>query len=101
MEVHFPPDLQEKLVHSAAKQGRDAEELVQDMLTRYLAAGALIQTMRGYDLTPLARADIFEIWAHIADDETSSRRVAAPEVSIRPSQSTVWRRHAHVASRSR
>ena len=37
MEVHFPPDLQEKLMHSAAKQGRDAEELVQDMLTRYLA----------------------------------------------------------------
>jgi len=30
MEVHFPPDLQEKLVHSAAKQGRDAEELVQE-----------------------------------------------------------------------
>jgi plasmid stabilization system protein ParE len=24
--------------------------------------------MRGYDLTPLAKADIFEIWAHIADD---------------------------------
>ena len=37
MEVHFRPDLQEKLMHSAAKQGRDADELVQDVLARYLA----------------------------------------------------------------
>ena len=36
-EVHFFPDVQEKLVHSAAKQGRDADELVQDVLARYLA----------------------------------------------------------------
>ena len=37
MEVHFPHDAQEKLVHRAAKQGRDADELVQEVLTRYLA----------------------------------------------------------------
>jgi hypothetical protein len=37
MEVHFAPDIQEKLVHSAAKQGRDADELVQEVLARYLA----------------------------------------------------------------
>jgi len=37
MEVHFTPDVQEKLVHSAAKQGRDAEDLVQEVLARYLA----------------------------------------------------------------
>jgi hypothetical protein len=37
MEVHFPPAMQEKLVHSAAKQGRDADELVQEVLARYLA----------------------------------------------------------------
>jgi predicted transcriptional regulator len=37
MEVHFPPEVQAKLVHSAAKQGRDADELVQDVLVRYLA----------------------------------------------------------------
>jgi predicted transcriptional regulator len=37
MEVHFSPDLQEKLAHSAAKQGRDADELVQEVLARYLA----------------------------------------------------------------
>jgi predicted transcriptional regulator len=37
MEVHFSPDLQEKLARSAAKQGRDADELVQEVLARYLA----------------------------------------------------------------
>jgi predicted transcriptional regulator len=37
MEVHFSPDVQEKLVNSAAKQGRDADELVQEVLVRYLA----------------------------------------------------------------
>ena len=37
MEVHLPPDLQERLAQSAAKQGRDADELVQDVLARYLA----------------------------------------------------------------
>ena len=37
MEVHFAPDIQEKLVHSAAKQGRDADELVQEVLARYVA----------------------------------------------------------------
>lgn len=37
MEVHLTPDVQEKLVHSAAKQGRDPNELVQDVLARYLA----------------------------------------------------------------
>ena len=37
MEVHFPPDVQQTLVHSAAKQGRDADDLVQEVLARYLA----------------------------------------------------------------
>jgi len=37
MEVHFPADVQEKLMHSAAKQGRDADDLVQEVLARYLA----------------------------------------------------------------
>lgn len=27
MEVHLTPDVQEKLVHSAAKQGRDANAI--------------------------------------------------------------------------
>ena len=36
MEVHFTPELQSKLDYLAAQQGRDAGELVQDILTRYL-----------------------------------------------------------------
>lgn len=35
MEVHFPPELEAKLTHSAAWQGRDPEELVQDVVSRY------------------------------------------------------------------
>jgi predicted transcriptional regulator len=36
MEVHVPPELQAKLTHLAAQQGREASEVVQDALTRYL-----------------------------------------------------------------
>jgi predicted transcriptional regulator len=35
MEVHFPPELEAKLTRSAARQGRDPEELVQDVVSRY------------------------------------------------------------------
>lgn len=35
MEVHFPPELEAKLARSAAKQGRNPDELVQDVVTRY------------------------------------------------------------------
>jgi predicted transcriptional regulator len=35
MEVHFPPELEAKLVHSAAQQGRNPDDLVQDVITRY------------------------------------------------------------------
>jgi predicted transcriptional regulator len=34
MEVHFPPELEAKLVHSAAQQGRNPDELLQDAVTR-------------------------------------------------------------------
>ena len=36
MEVHLTPELQAKLTHCAAQQGRGADELVQDVLARYL-----------------------------------------------------------------
>ena len=36
MEVHFTPELEAKLSHVAAQQGRDTNELVQDALARYL-----------------------------------------------------------------
>jgi len=35
MEVYFPPELEAKLAHSAAEQGRNTDELVRDLVTRY------------------------------------------------------------------
>jgi predicted transcriptional regulator len=35
MEVHLTPELEAKLTHSAAQQGRNPDELVQDVLTCY------------------------------------------------------------------
>ena len=35
MEVHVTGDLEAKLTHSAAKQGRNPDDLVQDVLTSY------------------------------------------------------------------
>jgi predicted transcriptional regulator len=35
MEVHFPPELEAKLAHTAAELGRDPDELVQAVVTRY------------------------------------------------------------------
>ncbi|MGA2115646.1 MAG: hypothetical protein ABSH56_12970 [Bryobacteraceae bacterium] len=35
MELHVTGDLEAKLAHSAAKQGRNPDELAHDILTRY------------------------------------------------------------------
>jgi len=35
VEVHFPPELEAKLTRSAAQQGRNPGELLQDVVTRY------------------------------------------------------------------
>jgi predicted transcriptional regulator len=35
MEVHFSPELESKLTHSAAEQSRNPDELVQDVVSRY------------------------------------------------------------------
>jgi len=35
MEVHFSPELEAKLMQSAAQQGRNPNELVQDVVSRY------------------------------------------------------------------
>jgi predicted transcriptional regulator len=40
MELRIAPELEEQLQKSAATQGRDAEELVQEALVRYLAEEA-------------------------------------------------------------
>jgi hypothetical protein len=42
MEVHFTRELETKLEHSAAQQGRNPDELVQDVLTRYFEEAAPI-----------------------------------------------------------
>jgi predicted transcriptional regulator len=35
MEVHFPPETEAKLTHSAAQQGRAPDEVAQEIVTRY------------------------------------------------------------------
>ena len=35
MEVHFPPELEARLTHSAAQQGRNPDELVREVVSRY------------------------------------------------------------------
>jgi predicted transcriptional regulator len=35
MEVHFPPDVEAKLTHSAAQQGRNPDQFVQEVVSRY------------------------------------------------------------------
>ena len=35
MEVHFTPELEAKLAHSAAREGPNTDELVQDLDSRY------------------------------------------------------------------
>jgi predicted transcriptional regulator len=35
MEVHFAPEVEAKLTHSAARQGRNPDQLVQDVVSRY------------------------------------------------------------------
>jgi predicted transcriptional regulator len=35
MEVHFSPDLQTRLIQRASQQGRNADEVVQDVVARY------------------------------------------------------------------
>jgi predicted transcriptional regulator len=36
MEVHFPAELEAKVAHSAARQSRNPDELVQDVVSRYI-----------------------------------------------------------------
>lgn len=38
MEVHFAPELEAKLAQSAAQQGRNADELVQEVVARHFDA---------------------------------------------------------------
>lgn len=40
MEVTFPPELEAKLADSAARQGRDPDQLVRDVVSRYFEGAA-------------------------------------------------------------
>ena len=35
MELHVPRELEAKLIHAAAQQGRNPDELAREVLTRY------------------------------------------------------------------
>ena len=35
MEIYFPPEVEAKLTNSAAQQGRNPAQVVQDVVTRY------------------------------------------------------------------
>ena len=51
MEVHLTPDLEKKLSDVAAKTGRGADELAQDVIAGYLdeLAGVRVMLDRRYD----------------------------------------------------
>jgi predicted transcriptional regulator len=51
MELHLSGELEAKLTHSAAEQGRSPDELAQDVLTRYFEEEArFVETVkRGED----------------------------------------------------
>jgi hypothetical protein len=53
MELNLTPELEAKLTHSAAQQGRNPGELVQDVLTRYFGEEV---ASRGETLSPRAEA---------------------------------------------
>ena len=47
MELHVTGELEAKLTHSAASQGRDPDELVHDVLVRYFEEeGRLIEAVK-------------------------------------------------------
>jgi predicted transcriptional regulator len=35
VEVHFTPELEAKLLHSAAREGRNPDQFVQEVISRY------------------------------------------------------------------
>jgi predicted transcriptional regulator len=51
MEIHFPPETEAKLTHSAAQQGRAPDEIAQEIVTRYFEEeGCFIEAVkRGED----------------------------------------------------
>ena len=46
MDVHFTPETEAKLTHSAAQQGRAPDELAQEIVTRYFEEEARFRSGR-------------------------------------------------------
>ncbi len=47
--------------------------------------------MSGYALTPLARADIFDIWSYIADDNEDAANRVVSRLTRYPNDTVVYR----------
>ena len=47
--------------------------------------------MSGYALTPLARADIFDIWSYIADDNEDAANRVVSRLTRYPNYTVVYR----------
>ena len=55
MEVHFTGELEAKLTHSAAQQGRNPDDLVQDVLASYFEEEArFIEAVKRGEEAPAA-----------------------------------------------
>lgn len=67
MQLHVTGELEAKLMHSAAEQGRNPDDLVQDVLTRYFKEEArLVEAVKRGE-TALQRGE------YISHDEVGQR----------------------------
>ena len=67
MEVHVNGDLEAKLTHSAARQGRNPDDLVQDVLTSYFEEEArFIEAVKRGE-------DAFERGEHLTHEQVGQR----------------------------
>jgi predicted transcriptional regulator len=67
MEVHFTPELEAKLTHTAAQQGRNPDELVQEVLGLYFEEEArFIEAVRRGE-------EAFERGEHLTHEQVGQR----------------------------
>jgi predicted transcriptional regulator len=70
MEIHFPPDLQEKLERAATQDGRGTDEYVQQLVAHYLDYDAWFRQKIKMSLERLDRGESVtheEVGASIED----------------------------------
>jgi putative addiction module component (TIGR02574 family) len=96
MDVHFPPELEEKLAQSAAQQGREPDELVRQVVARYFdEEGRFVDAVRrgeqalerGEYLTheevPKRLALISQLWDSVENDHLPLTAVQQAELDRR------------------